>query len=184
MVAITGTNGKSTTTDWIAHLAAPAGRGAEALGNLGRPFCQVADELEPDDLAVLEVSQLPAGDRRTTFAPRVGVVLNLAPDHLDRYPDLAAYYAAKRVLADRTDPDGHLRHLDRLPRGPWPGPRRRSACSSATLDAGAGVYWRDGDRCACRRRRTRRCRRTNWPCSRRPTCSTPWPPRRRRWPWD
>nr|MEE4269480.1 UDP-N-acetylmuramoyl-L-alanine--D-glutamate ligase [Candidatus Krumholzibacteria bacterium] len=105
LVAITGTNGKSTTTEMIAHLARKAGRRAEALGNLGTPLSQVADQLPPEAVVALEVSsfQLEAVHE---FHPRVGLVLNLAPDHLDRYENLAAYYAAKRVLADQMTAEG------------------------------------------------------------------------------
>ncbi len=116
IVAVTGTNGKSTVTEWIAHLARAGGRRAEAVGNVGRPLSLVARELGPDDLAVAEVSSFQL-EAVQTFAPRVGAVLNLAPDHLDRYPDLAAYFAAKRVLAGRIPAGRRLRHLDRLPRG-------------------------------------------------------------------
>ena len=97
LVAITGTNGKSTTTEWTARLLEGAGLHAEAVGNLGRPLSLVADELGPADVAVVEVSSFQL-ETTSRFAPEVGVVLNLAPDHLDRYPDLAAYYAAKRIL--------------------------------------------------------------------------------------
>ncbi len=105
VVAITGTNGKSTTTELVAHLARAAGWQAEALGNVGRPLSLVADRLGPEALAAVEVSsfQLETIER---FAPRVGVVLNLAPDHLDRYPDLASYYAAKQRLARAVPADG------------------------------------------------------------------------------
>lgn len=142
LVAVTGTNGKSTTTAWIAHLARTGGRRAEAVGNLGRPLSQVARELGPDDLAVVEVSsfQLETVD---TFAPRVGVLLNLAPDHLDRYPDLAAYFAAKRILADRTAPGGTFVTWTGCPEAlAWPTPADRLLFGD--LDAGAAVGWRDG----------------------------------------
>ena len=98
-VAITGTNGKSTTTELIAHMLNTGGLRAEALGNLGRPLCLVADQLDPTAVAVLEVSSFQLETVRK-FAPETGLVLNLAPDHLDRYPDLAGYYAAKQVLAE------------------------------------------------------------------------------------
>jgi UDP-N-acetylmuramoylalanine--D-glutamate ligase len=98
MIAITGTNGKSTTTELVGHLLRSAGFRAEALGNVGRPFCDCADRLSSDAVAVIEVSSFQL-ESVEEFRPAVGVVLNLAPDHLDRYPDLAAYYAAKQRLA-------------------------------------------------------------------------------------
>jgi len=98
IVAVTGTNGKSTTTELVAHVARTAGWRAEAVGNVGRPLSLVADELDRDAVAVVEVSSFQL-ETIANFVPQIGVVLNLAPDHLDRYPDLAAYYAAKRRLA-------------------------------------------------------------------------------------
>ncbi|MCP4572429.1 MAG: UDP-N-acetylmuramoyl-L-alanine--D-glutamate ligase [bacterium] len=142
LVAVTGTNGKSTTTAWIAHLARAGGRRAEAVGNLGRPLSQVARELEPADLAVVEVSsfQLETVD---TFSPRVGVVLNLAPDHLDRYPDLAAYFAAKRVLAERTAPGGTFVTWTGCPEAvAWSTPAQRVLFGDPAK--GATVGWCDG----------------------------------------
>ena len=105
MAAITGTNGKTTTTELVAHLGRTAGRRAEALGNVGRPLCLVAEELEPGGSGGAGGFQFPAGNG-AGFRPRVGAVLNLAPDHLDRYPDLAAYFAAKKILADIVPADG------------------------------------------------------------------------------
>ena len=105
LVAVTGTNGKSTVTEWTAHLVRAGGRRAEAVGNVGRPLSLVARDLAPADLAVVEVSSFQL-ETVVEFAPQVGVVLNLAPDHLDRYPDLAAYYAAKQVLAARVPAGG------------------------------------------------------------------------------
>jgi len=104
-VAVTGTNGKSTTTAWISHVLQAAGLAAPAVGNLGTPLAAVVDELPAGAVPVIECSsfQLETIDR---FRPTVGVLLNLAPDHLDRYPDLAAYYAAKARLASHVAPDG------------------------------------------------------------------------------
>lgn len=105
MVAITGTNGKSTTTEWVAHLVRKGGRRAEALGNLGTPLSQVVEDLQADDVVSLEVSSFQLESVRN-FKPKVGMVLNLAPDHLDRYPDLDSYFQAKKVLAKLVDPAG------------------------------------------------------------------------------
>ncbi|MCP4293217.1 MAG: UDP-N-acetylmuramoyl-L-alanine--D-glutamate ligase [bacterium] len=105
LVAITGTNGKSTTTEWIAHIIKSSGRRCEALGNLGTPLSQIADQL-PDDAAVsLEVSSFQL-ESVSDFSPKVGLVLNLAPDHLDRYNSLHDYYAAKENLAHSLSSDG------------------------------------------------------------------------------
>jgi len=123
-VAVTGTNGKTTTTELTAHLLRTAGLDARALGNVGRPFCDVADALAPEAVAVLECSsfQLETID---TFRPVAGAVLNLAPDHLDRYPDLASYYAAKRRLLDALGDGGLFVTWTGCDEAlSWPAPRR------------------------------------------------------------
>ncbi len=96
-IAVTGTNGKTTTTALVAHLLQTTGLRAEAAGNIGRPLADVA--LDPAGLRWLavEVSSFQLHDS-PDFAPAIGVLTNLAPDHLDRYPDIAAYYADKRLL--------------------------------------------------------------------------------------
>jgi len=104
-VAITGTNGKTTTTELLAHLGRAAGLDARALGNVGRPLCEVADEMPAAAVAVIEASSFQL-ETVSEFAPEVAAVLNLAPDHLDRYADLAAYYQAKRRLAEIVSPRG------------------------------------------------------------------------------
>ncbi len=96
-IGITGTNGKTTTTALVAHLLQMTGLRAEAAGNIGRPLADVA--LAPAGLRWLavEVSSFQLHDS-PHFAPAIGVLTNLSPDHLDRYPDVAAYYADKRLL--------------------------------------------------------------------------------------
>ncbi|MCK9996285.1 MAG: UDP-N-acetylmuramoyl-L-alanine--D-glutamate ligase [Candidatus Krumholzibacteria bacterium] len=142
MAAITGTNGKTTTTEMVAHLGRKAGRRSEALGNVGRPLCLVAEELEPGDLAILEVSSFQLESVRE-FQPRVGAVLNLAPDHLDRYPDLAAYYEAKRVLANIVSADGaFVTWTECSEAREWETKARRILFGRSS--GGADVFFRDG----------------------------------------
>jgi len=141
MAAITGTNGKTTTTEWVAHLGRKAGLRAEALGNVGRPLCLVAEELESTDLAVLEVSSFQLETVRD-FRPQVGAVLNLAPDHLDRYPDLETYYAAKKILADIVPASGSFITWTNCPEArDWSTKAQRILFGSA--GAGADVFFRD-----------------------------------------
>jgi UDP-N-acetylmuramoylalanine--D-glutamate ligase len=96
-IAVTGTNGKTTTTALIAHLLTQAGLRAETAGNIGRPLTDVALAERPPRWLAVEVSSFQLHDS-PHFAPEIGVLTNLAPDHLDRYPDVAAYYADKRLL--------------------------------------------------------------------------------------
>jgi len=97
IIAITGTNGKTTTTALVAHLLRVAGLSAEAVGNIGRPLADVVLQGDHYQWLAVEVSSFQLHDS-PHFAPAIGVVTNLAPDHLDRYPAVEAYYADKRLL--------------------------------------------------------------------------------------
>jgi UDP-N-acetylmuramoylalanine--D-glutamate ligase len=104
VIAVTGTNGKTTVTLWAAHLLAESGVTAVAAGNVGLPLSEVALRDPAPDWVVAEASSYQLG-RVETFAPRIGALTNLAPDHLDRYPDVESYYADKAHLFDRADAD-------------------------------------------------------------------------------
>ncbi len=92
VIAIGGTNGKSTTTSLVGAILQRAGRRTFVGGNLGEPLSRHADA--PWDAIVLEVSSFQL-ERAPTFRPRVSVLLNITEDHLDRYEDFAAYARAK-----------------------------------------------------------------------------------------
>lgn len=92
IVAIGGTNGKSTATTLIGHMVEAAGRTAFVGGNLGDPACDAVGQ-DPE-VVVFEVSSFQM-ERAPTFRPRVSVLLNVTEDHLDRYADFDAYAAAK-----------------------------------------------------------------------------------------
>ena len=104
VIAVTGTNGKSTVVTLIAQVVQAAGRPVVACGNLGTPFASVLERLTPDTLAVVEISsfQLLQCDR---FRPRIGVLLNVGINHLDRHGDQQAYLAAKARLFQRQTPE-------------------------------------------------------------------------------
>jgi UDP-N-acetylmuramoylalanine--D-glutamate ligase len=111
-VCVTGTNGKSTTTDLIGALVRAAGREVEVCGNIGRAVCEVAERVSPAGLLVVEVSsfQLETVDR---LRPFVAVWLNLTPDHLDRHGSLEAYGALKqRLFARQTESDWAVWNAD------------------------------------------------------------------------
>ncbi len=99
IVAITGTNGKTTTTELIERMFEGCGRRTIACGNYGHPLCEVAVSGVRYDVLTVEVSSFQL-ETITSFRPRVGIWLNFAPDHLDRYPDMNAYFAAKRRIFD------------------------------------------------------------------------------------
>ncbi len=98
-VAITGTNGKSTTTSLIGHILERAGRRCEVGGNIGRGVLDLAP-LEADGIYVLELSSYQL-ELLQTFRANVAVWLNITPDHIDRHGDLAGYVAAKKNIFAR-----------------------------------------------------------------------------------
>jgi UDP-N-acetylmuramoylalanine--D-glutamate ligase len=110
LIAVTGTNGKTTTTLLMAHLLREGGVHAEAGGNVGGGLAPAASELALQSpvpsCVVLEMSSFQLADTED-FAPAVGVVTSLAPDHLDRYPDVAAYWSDKARLFRNARPADH-----------------------------------------------------------------------------
>jgi UDP-N-acetylmuramoylalanine--D-glutamate ligase len=102
ILAVTGTNGKSTTTSLIGEIFQQWGKRIFVGGNLGTPLVEACAAQDWDYLAVeLSSFQLETIDR---FCPRYGLLLNLSEDHLDRYPDLDSYFAAKKRLFENMGP--------------------------------------------------------------------------------
>jgi len=97
VIAITGTNGKTTTTELCGHLLRAGGLNALAAGNVGTPLSEIALLNDQPDWLAVELSSFQLADLET-FDPDVGILLNLSPDHLDRYETLESYYADKRRL--------------------------------------------------------------------------------------
>ena len=97
VIAITGTNGKSTTTALVGHLLETGGISAVVAGNIGNALSNVALMEAQPDWVVVEVSSFQLADI-DKFAPNIGALTNLAPDHLDRYESVEAYYADKKKL--------------------------------------------------------------------------------------
>jgi UDP-N-acetylmuramoylalanine--D-glutamate ligase len=102
-IAITGTNGKTTTTSLVAHLLTTAGVRAEAAGNIGRPLCEMVRAGDAPAWLALELSSFQLHDA-PHIDPSVGVLTNLAPNHLDRYATLEEYYADKARLFANAGP--------------------------------------------------------------------------------
>lgn len=100
VIAITGTNGKSTTTALIGHIFKTAGKQAEVGGNLGTPVLSFAP-LGADGTYILELSSYQL-ELTPSLAPDIAILLNISPDHLDRHGGLAGYIAAKqRIFANQ-----------------------------------------------------------------------------------
>lgn len=104
VVAITGSNGKSTTTALTGAMLQAGGLRVEVCGNIGRPICDVIAGAA-GRVFVVELSSFQI-EGIETFKPRAAALLNLAEDHLDRYGDMAAYGAAKKRLFRAMDADG------------------------------------------------------------------------------
>ncbi len=112
VVAVTGTNGKTTTTALAAHLLNENGLSAAACGNIGTPLAQVILSGQVPQVAVAEVSSFQLETIRS-FHPAISLFLNFTPDHLDRYADLEEYWQAKLRVFDNQGPgDWAVFHSD------------------------------------------------------------------------
>ncbi len=152
-VAVTGTNGKTTTVELIGHVHREAGLPVAVAGNVGTALSSLVGALDPNATVVCEASSFQLEDT-IAFAPEAAVLLNVTPDHLDRHGTLEAYTAAKleafarqgaedvavypAELAERIAP---ARDADpiRAPRGgSRSGGTRLRRCSSSTASCGGG----------------------------------------------
>jgi UDP-N-acetylmuramoylalanine--D-glutamate ligase len=106
-IAITGTNGKTTVTLLIAHVLKAAGFSAPALGNVGEPLTAYVPLAKPDDIAVVELSSFQLDTLSAPFFD-IGIILNITPDHLDRYPSMKSYAESKCRLQNCLKKDGEL----------------------------------------------------------------------------
>jgi UDP-N-acetylmuramoylalanine--D-glutamate ligase len=97
IVAVTGTNGKTTTTELIGNMLKSSGLKVFVGGNIGIPLISYVEKEEKADIVVVEVSSFQL-DSIETFRPSVGTLLNITKDHLDRYSDFAAYAKSKGRL--------------------------------------------------------------------------------------
>jgi UDP-N-acetylmuramoylalanine--D-glutamate ligase len=105
IIAITGTNGKTTTTLLLSDMLVECGMIVFVGGNIGNPLIGHVDGEEKVDVVVLEISSFQL-DTIETFRPDIGILLNITEDHLDRYPDMAGYAASKgRIFKNQTSED-------------------------------------------------------------------------------
>ena len=111
-LAVTGTNGKTTTVELLGHVYRSAGEPVAVAGNVGTPLASLAGVVDPDATIVCEASSFQLEDT-DYFAPECAVFLNLAPDHLDRHADLDSYLAAKlRIFANQGNDDIAIYNAD------------------------------------------------------------------------
>jgi len=112
IVAVTGTNGKTTTTALIRRILDHPDRRAHACGNIGSPLVGLVGEVGPEDLLVVEVSSFQLANIRE-FRAQVAVLLNIEPDHFDRHHDMKEYREAKnRITENQTSDDYFVYNSD------------------------------------------------------------------------
>jgi UDP-N-acetylmuramoylalanine--D-glutamate ligase len=130
VIAVTGTNGKTTTTELLAEMLNACGQRTIACGNIGKPLSAVARDKTQFDVLTVEVSSFQL-ETIQTFRPSISLWLNFAPDHLDRYRSVADYRAAKlRIFENqRADDVAVVNAIERLP-----GVRARTITFSAYAD--------------------------------------------------
>jgi UDP-N-acetylmuramoylalanine--D-glutamate ligase len=150
-IGITGTKGKGTTATLAGDILQRAGHDVVVAGNIGRPLCDVVPTLSRDAWVVAELSSFQL-ETIVTFRPHVAVLLNLAPDHLDRYAALPDYYAAKARIFMCQGPEdvAVLNADDPLVLEYAQGVRARVHLFSRTRTVGDGIFQRQ-DRLILRR---------------------------------
>jgi UDP-N-acetylmuramoylalanine--D-glutamate ligase len=146
ILGITGSNGKSTTTALTGHILEQAGLSAVACGNLGTPLTELIPSDSPERFYVVELSSFQL-EGIETFHPSIAALLNLSPDHQDRYPDMSAYYAAKArlFLNQEKGDDAVLNHDDPEVRAMAGALRARIHWFSRTSRLEAGAFVDGGD---------------------------------------
>lgn len=145
MIGITGSNGKTTTTALTAHLLSHAGLKATACGNIGTPLIDVLPRAASDHYYVVELSSFQL-EGIETLRPWIAVLLNLTPDHQDRYPSAQAYYQAKcRVFMNQGAADHAILNADDPEvRGLTPAIRARVSLFSRSGDPSQGACLKEG----------------------------------------
>ncbi len=144
IIAVTGTNGKSTVTALIGEILKRAGKKILVGGNIGTPFISLVDD-EPADYLVLEISSFQL-EGVSTFRPKIGMILNISPDHMDRHKTLEEYSALKgKIAANQQAADYLVLNQDdpeTLKLGK--GKQARKAFFSASGEVEEGSFVRDG----------------------------------------
>ncbi len=144
--AVTGTNGKTTTVNFLHQILNSAGEDSHLVGNVGTPFCAELDKISPKSKVVLEISsfQLEHCEHLKCF---VGAILNFAPDHLDRYESYQEYENTKAKLIDCVNEKGAvvLNYDDERVRARGEGLKNSVFFSTSELPKGIkGYFLRDG----------------------------------------
>lgn len=145
VIAVTGTNGKTTTTELVGHIHREAGCDALVAGNVGMPLADLLDDAGPETTIVLEASSFQLEDT-VAFSPEAAVLLNISEDHLDRHRTMENYLAAKHQAFVRQEPGDVAVARDDLADG-LPGAARRIRFGDGRgmdMGAEAGALWWQG----------------------------------------
>lgn len=165
VIGITGSAGKTTTTTLVGRMAQIAMGNDKAWvgGNIGSPLVAVVDQMQPGDLAVMELSSFQL--ELMTLSPQIAAVLNITPNHLDRHASMQEYTAAKQRILDFQTPED-VAILGRDDSGSWnlAATRHGRLASFGLQHPGAGqggtylkkdrLYWQDGTSEVCLMRRS------------------------------
>jgi UDP-N-acetylmuramoylalanine--D-glutamate ligase len=145
IVAITGSNGKTTTTTLIGELLKDAGLPVQVGGNIGKALITLAEDSREDGWTVVEVSSFQL-ETIKDFHPTVAVVLNVTPNHMDRYETLNDYAAAKhRIFMNQTQADVAVLNADNAIVSSWAGGLRAQVVRFSVKDElDEGLFLRDG----------------------------------------
>lgn len=107
IIAITGTNGKSTTATLLAQMLNKAGKDTIFCGNIGDAFTKKIDQIHKNTIVVLEISSFQL-EHIKTFKPRISVILNISQNHLDRHSDMEEYLSAKKRIYQYQSKDDYV----------------------------------------------------------------------------
>jgi UDP-N-acetylmuramoylalanine--D-glutamate ligase len=112
VIAVTGTNGKTTVTTLIGKILDASGKKVFVCGNIGNPFSGEVKKIQAGDFVSLEISSFQL-EKIQTFKPKISVILNLSSNHLDRYKDMREYLEAKkRIFMNQDESDYLVLNLD------------------------------------------------------------------------
>ena len=146
VIAVTGTNGKTTTVSLLGSIFENAGKCTHVVGNIGIPFCQKATETKKGDVIVAEVSSYQLDDI-DTFCPKVSAILNITPDHLNRYKTMENYTKSKaRIFENQTKNDFLVLNYDNeITRSLADKASAKVLWFSIKSEVAQGAYLRDND---------------------------------------
>ena len=149
VLAITGTNGKTTTTTLLGEIMREAADSVFIVGNIGTPYTGIASDTREDSVTVAEVSSFQL-ETVHSFRPKVSAILNITPDHLNRHHTMEAYIAAKERIAENQTEDDYcvLNYEDEVLREFGRDIRPQVLYFSSRRKLKRGV-WMDGDRIVC-----------------------------------